>query len=126
MKLFLIIGGLFIVIFVCIIPLRRHIEEYNIQKNGELVTASITYVPHCIGSKIRYFMRFTYREQEFEKKVGCGFSTTHKVGDTIQLKHIDGSNIFLFETEKIEKEFASAAVLAVLGITFIVIGATRK
>ena len=31
-----------------------------------------------------------------------------------------------FETEKIEKEFASAAVLAVLGITFIVIGATRK
>jgi hypothetical protein len=42
------------------------------------------------------------------------------------LKHIDGSNIFLFETEKIEKEFASAAVLAVLGITFIVIGATRK
>ena len=126
MKLFLIIGGLFIIIFVCIIPLRRHIEEYNIQKNGDLVTATITYIPHCVGSKIMYFMKFTYKGQEFDKKVGCGFSDTHKVGETIKLKHIDGSDIFLFENEKVEREFISVGILAALGITFIVIGARRK
>ena len=32
-----------------------------------------------------YFMKFTYDEQEFDKKVGCGFSNTHKFGETISL-----------------------------------------
>ena len=74
MKLFLIIGGLFIIIFVCIIPLKRDIQEYEVQKNGKLVTATVTYIPNCIGSKIKYFMKFTYGGQEFDKKVGCGVS----------------------------------------------------
>ena len=73
-----------------------------------------------------YFMKFTYEGQEFDKKVGCGFADTHRVGDTIQMKHVDGSDIFLFDNEKVEKEFVSAGILAVLGIAFIVIGARRK
>ncbi len=96
MKLFFIIGGLFIIIFICIIPLSRDIKEYNIQKNGDLVIATITYIPDCVGAKIMYFMKFTYAGKEFDKKVGCGFADTHKIGDTIQLRHIDGSDIFLY------------------------------
>jgi hypothetical protein len=126
MKLFLIIGGLFIIIFICIIPLNRDIRKYNVQKNGELVTATITYIPICRGTKIKYFMKFTYAGQEFDKKVGCGFSDTHKVGETIKFKHTDGTDIFLFENEKTETEFISNGLLALLGIVFIVIGARRK
>ncbi len=69
MKPFLIIGGLFIIIFICVIPLSRDIKEYNIQKNGDLVTATITYISHCIGAKIRFFMKFTYAGKEFDKKL---------------------------------------------------------
>lgn len=126
MKLFLILGGLFIIIFICIIPLNRDIQEYNVQKNGELVTATITYIPMCIGTKIRYFMKFTYAGQEFDKKVGCAFSDTHRVGETIKFKHIDGTDIFLFESEKIETEFIATGLLALFGIVFIIIGTRRK
>jgi hypothetical protein len=126
MKISLIIAGLFFIIFFCIIPLGRDIKEYEVQKNGELITATITYIPNCIGSKIKYFMKFTYAGQEFDKKVGCSFSDTHKIGETIKLKHTDGTDIFLFENENKETEFISTALLAILGITFIVIGARKK
>lgn len=126
MKPLLIIGGLFIIVFICIIPLNRDIKEYNVQKNGKLVTATMTYIPICSGTKIKYFMKFTYAGQEFDKKVGCGFADTHKVGETIKLRHIDGTNIFLFENEKKEKEFISTGLLAILGVAFIVIGVRKK
>lgn len=126
MKVSLIIAGIFFIIFLCIIPLSRDIKEYDVQKNGKLITATITHIPNCIGSKIMYFMKFSYAGQEFDKKVGCGFSDTHKVGETIKFKHTDGTDIFLFENEKIETEFTSNGLLALLGIVFIVIGARRK
>jgi hypothetical protein len=106
--------------------LGRDIKEYDVQKNGELITVTITYIPNCIGSKIKYFMKFTYAGREFDKKVGCGFADTHKIGETIKLKHTDGTDIFLFENENKETEFISTTLLAVLGISFIVIGAKRK
>lgn len=115
MKVSLIIAGLFFIIFLCIIPFSRDIKEYDVQKNGELITATITYIPNCFGSRIMYFMKFTYAGQEFGKKVGCGFGDTHKVGETIKFKHTNGTDIFLFENEKIETEFISNALLALLG-----------
>lgn len=126
MKTLLIIGGLFIFVFVCLIPLRRDIQEYDTQKNGKLVTVTITHVPICSGTKVKYFMKFIYDGQEFDKRVRCGFADTHKIGETIKLKHTDGTDVFLFENENKEKEFVSTGFLAVLGIAFVVIGARRK
>jgi hypothetical protein len=126
MKTFLIAGGIFIIIFICIVPLPRKIKEYNIQKNGNIVSVVITYIPHCIGTKIKHFMKFRYAGQEFDKSIGCNFSDTHKVGETFNLRHIEGTDIFLFENEKIETEFISAGLLALFGIAFIVIGVRKK
>jgi hypothetical protein len=123
---FLVIGGLFIIIFICIVPLKRHIQEYNVQKNGKLVTATITYIPNFVGCRTMHFIDFIYAGKKFDKKVGCGFAGTYKIGETIKFRHIDGTKIFLFENEKIEKEFISFAVLAVFGIVIIVIGARKR
>ena len=114
------------VIFICIVPLKRHIQEYDVQQNGEIIKVTITYIPICLGTKTRQFMKFKYAGTEFDKSVGCSFSETHRVGETINLKHIDGSDIFLFETEKTETEFISTGILAILGISFIIIGAKKK
>ena len=126
MKAFLIIGGLFIIIFICIIPLSRDIKEYNVQKNGVIVTATITSIPVCTGTKTHHFMKFTYAGQEFDKKVGCGFSDNHKIGEKIRLKHMEGIDIFLFENEKKETGFISTSILAILGIVITIIGLKRK
>ncbi|HEX8461671.1 MAG TPA: hypothetical protein VF623_09580, partial [Segetibacter sp.] len=83
---------------------------------------TITYIPNCLGSKIRRFMKFKYSGNEYDKKVGCRFSDSHKVGDLIKLKHEEGTKIFLFENEKIEKQFISTALLGIFGIGIIVFG----
>jgi len=126
MKISLIIGGLFIIIFICIIPLKRDIQEYNIQKNGELVTVTITYLPNCIGTKVRHFMKFTYSGEKFDKAIGCGLAENYRIGEVIRLKHIEGTDIFLFENETKEGEFISTLLLGILGIVFIVIGLRKK
>ena len=126
MKTLLIIGGLFLLVFVCLVPLRRDFQEYDTQKNGKLVTVTITHVPICSGTRVKYFMKFIYDRQEFDKRVGCGFSDTHKVGEIIKLRHTDGTDIFLFEKENKEIEFVSTGFLAILGIASVVIGARRK
>lgn len=126
MKPMLIGAGLFIIIFICLIPLQRDIKEYETQKHGQLVTVTITYVPECIGAKVMHFIKFKYEGKKFDKKVGCGFGDNHKVGDSISLKHIEGTDIFLFENEKKETEFISSGLLCLFGIYCIVIGIKRK
>jgi hypothetical protein len=126
MKSFKIFGGLFILIFICLVPLRRKLNEYDTQKNGDLVTATITYIPICLGTKNKYFMKFMFAGQIFHKKVGCGFSDRHKVGDTIKLRHSPGTDIFLFDTEKLETEFISVGLLALFGIFCIISGVRGK
>jgi hypothetical protein len=120
-KHFLVISGLFIIVFICFIPLLRDIEEYDVQKNGELVTARITYIPNRKG-----FMEFTYDGQNFNKKVGRSFGDIYKVNDTINLKHKNGTDIFLFENENKRIEFISTGLLALLGISCIAVGLKRK
>jgi hypothetical protein len=126
MKMLLILGGLFILIFICIIPLSRKIQEYNIQKNGKIVTVTITKIQNPFGTRTRSFIKFIYEDKLFEKRQGRAFEKGHKIGDKIKMKHTEGSDIFLFENEKIEEEFISSAILGVLGIVFIVMGIPRN
>lgn len=122
MKTILIIGGLFLLIFTCIIPGTRVIQEFDVQNNGELVKASITYIPICIGTKTSNFMKFRYDGEIFTKRVGCSFADDHKVGEPINLKHKEGTAIFLFEQEDKSTELVSIAILGLVGIVSIVYG----
>ena len=126
MKIFLIAGGLFFIIFLGLIPLKRKFAEYNVQKNGYLITAIISSVPVCFGSKMHQFMYFRYKDKTYDKRIWCGFRHTHKSGDAIIFKHIEGTDIFLFENEKIEKEFASMTPLSLAGLLFIIIEFRKK
>lgn len=125
MRAFYILSGLFLLIFVCLIPLPRHFREYRVQTKGQLVNAQLTYVPHSVGCKIKYSMKFVFAGNEYSKKVGCNFDETHKRGDIIQLKHLEGSDIFLFPDENIAKEFFAFGALALFGV-FLVISGSRK
>ncbi|MFT3844075.1 MAG: hypothetical protein QM725_03405 [Lacibacter sp.] len=127
MKVFYIISGLFLVVFLCLIPFPRHIKEYDVQKNGTLVDVRIENLPgNCTGTKIKYFMKFMYSGQRLSKKISCHFAETHKVGDIIKLKHIEGTNIFLFENEKVESEIISLIILGIAGVGFIMYGVKQK
>ena len=126
MKSILILGGLFIIIFICIIPLNRKIQEYNIQKNGKLVNVTLTYIANPIGTKTSRYIKFIYEGKLFAKRKDHSFGKDHKVGEVIKMKHMEGSDIFLFENEKTEEEFIASGILAIFGIVFIIMGIRRK
>jgi hypothetical protein len=109
----------------CAIPLKHKIAEYDTQKNGQLITATIVDVPNCFGSKIRHFLKFKYNDQTYSKEIGRPCEE-YKIGQALILKHTEGTDIFLYETEKIEKEFIATALLAILGLFLIIYGFKRK
>jgi hypothetical protein len=125
MKISLITGGLFIIIFICLIPLKRHIVEYDTQKNGQSIIVTITYVPNCFGSKIRHYLKFRYENKIYSKVIGKPCEE-YRIGETLNLKHTKGTSIFLYENEKIETEFISFGLLTIFGLFCIIYGFKRK
>lgn len=126
MRAFYILSGLFLLIFVCLIPLPRHFQEYKVQTQGQLVNVQLTYVPYSVGCKIKYSMKFVYAGNEYSKKVGCNFDETHKIGDIIRLKHLEGTDLFLFPEENITKEFFAFGALALFGVFLVIYGSRKK
>ena len=120
----LIYGGL-ILLFIGLVPLKRHFSEYEVQKNGEIITAIIVNVPNCFGTKIRHFLKFRYNNKIYSKTIGKPCEE-YKVGETLYLKHIEGIDIFLYEDEKVEWEIASFLILAVSGLGCIIFNLKRK
>lgn len=125
MKTFLITGGIFITIFVCLVPLKRDIAEYDTQKNGELITAVITDVPNCIGMKVKHFIKFRFDNTVYSKKIGAPCDQ-YKIGQTIKLKHTPGTDLFLYVNETKESDFISTGLLTLTGLAFIIIGFKKK
>lgn len=125
MKIFLILGGIFIVLFMCIVPVKRDIDEYHVQINGKEVEAIITKVPNCFGTKNSHFLEFKYENSIYSKRVGAPCDH-YKVGQVLKLKHEPGTDIFLYVNETKESEFLASGVLAIVGIVLIVLGIKRK
>ena len=125
MKLGLILGGVFIIVFICIVPLKRDIDEYNVQKTGIEVDAIITDVPNCFGTKVKHFLKFKFENSIYSKRVGAPCDQ-YKRGQVIRLKHEPGTDIFLYLNETKESEFVATAAMAIFGILLIIIGIKKK
>jgi hypothetical protein len=115
MRRFYLFGG-FIVLFICIVPLKRKFSEYQVQTHGDLVDVLITKLRPSIGCKILYPFDFEFNGVQYSKKAGCNFHDQHRVGEQIKMRHLDGQDIFLLPTEDVRKEFAAFGVLLLFGI----------
>ena len=125
MKILFILSGVFLLIFVCFIPLRRHLAEYETQKNGQLVVASIIYVPNCFEHRINPLLEFSYDNKVYSKAIGK-LCEEYRIGNTLQLKHTAGSDIFLYTDESLTMEFVTTGFLAVFGIFLLIYGIVRN
>jgi hypothetical protein len=116
MKAIYIIGGLFL-LFIPLISSKRHLAEYEVQKQGQLVKVVLTSIPQGKG-----FINFAFNADIYDKKVGRTFYQDYKVGDTLVLRYKEGGDIFLFEKENIENEFIAMGLLGLFGIAMLVKG----
>jgi hypothetical protein len=124
MRLFYFLGGL-LMLFISFAPLKHKYQEQQIQKQGELVEVRLTKLRPSIGCKILYFFEFEYAGKQYSKKAGCNFHDTHKAGEIIKLKHLNGSDLFLFPDEDIGREFIAFGLLGLFGL-FLLIKAAKR
>ena len=118
MRLIYLLGGI-LFLFIPLFSLKYKLDLYHVQENGVLVSAVLTEVPNCQGTKTNPSIKFTCQGGKYSKKVGCNYADDHKSGDTILLKTIQGSNLFLFEHESAGMELIAMAALALLGVFFV-------
>ena len=106
-------------IVVPLLSLRHKLAEYETQKNGQIINAMITRVPDCQGEEVG-FMEFRYQGQRYSKEVSCSFSDRHKRGDTIRMKHLAKTGIFLLEQEHKEGELVAIGILPIVGVISVI------
>lgn len=119
MKFFFIISGFFILIFICLVPLKTKIAEFDVYKNGELVPVAF---PNPIGAKVSHPLKFTYLGNGYSIMIKGTLAEKHKVGDTILMRHKDGNAIFLLPTKNMYFELFAIGTLAVFSIFLIAYG----
>lgn len=115
MRFFLIIGGLFFIfLFVNgIFQTKREIAGFS---NGKLVKMQILDIPgSCLGTKNQYHMRVSYKEKTFLKRISVNFCENHNVGDIVELKYLQGSEIILFPNENPNSGYYSIAFFGLFG-----------
>lgn len=112
---FLIVAG--IVIFIgSIILIFTNYDTLNVERNGEVVKMRIEQLPKtCIGSKVRYFVTYSYEGEMYDKATRGDFCEKHYVGELIDMKFLEGSNTILRPDESAMLNLLSFAALGLLG-----------
>lgn len=112
---FLFVAG--IVIFIgSIILIFTNYDTLNVERNGEVVKMRIEQLPKtCIGSKVRYFVTYSYEGEMYDKATRGNFCEKHYVGELIDMKFLEGSNTILRPDESAMLNLLSFAALGLLG-----------
>jgi len=114
--MFLVFAGL-TVFLITIFSLKTSIEKYNIQLNGQVVKMQIEHLPQsCIGSKIPYFVTFSFKGVTYERKTRGDFCEKHYVGELVEMKMIKDSKYILFPNESALIDLISLIVLNFSGL----------
>jgi len=117
MKWIYLLGGLFIILLPTITA-KQKLAAWKVQKHGTMVNVVVTTVPFCFYKRGADF-RFSYEGAYYSKNAPCSFLDRLHRGDTVQLKTIEGSGVFLLEKENAEAELFAMIAIALLGIFFL-------
>jgi|GEM_PF-1836004 len=124
-----IIGGIACWFF-ALIGLQNDIDSYKVQKQGQLITVKITYVPICFGTKVKHDLRFQYSDngeiKEYSKQIGGGLCDKLVVGQELKMKADLKRKIFLYEFEDVRKEFYANGFFGFAGLISILFGLIKR
>lgn len=115
MKFFIFSGIVFFVGSILLIP--STYEEFKVDRNGVVVKMRIEALPKiCIGARVRYNVKYSYKGNYYNKSTRGDFCQRHYVGEMIDMKYLNGSEIILRPNESAVVSFISLAVLGFGGL----------
>lgn len=121
----LIVGGLLLVIM-SIVLLPRKLQEYNTYKSGDLVFITVLGLPNCEFGYRNKFIIIQFERKSYSLRTKCKYTRSLHRGQSIQMLHADGTDIFLFPKEDQTLELVSNFAIGIVGIVIILIGTFKK
>lgn len=92
-------------------------ETLNVERNGVIVKMKIEDLPKsCVGAKVRYFVKYSYECEIYEKATRGNFCEKHHIGELIDMKFLEGSKTILRPDESAMMNLLSFFTLGILGI----------
>lgn len=121
MRKFLLVIGLAFFIG-SIILIEKNYEKFDVERNGQVVKARIESLPRsCIGSRVPYFVKFSYNGDLYDKQIRGSFCEEHSVGEIYEMKILKGSKYILFPRESALSDLLSFGILGLLGLLLAII-----
>ncbi|MBW0177582.1 hypothetical protein [Sediminibacterium sp.] len=115
MKFLFFAGLIFFVGSIFLIP--STYEKLKVEKNGSIVKMRIEQLPKtCIGARVNYNVIYSYEGVFYNKSTRGNFCQLHSVGEMIDMKYLNGSEIVLRPNESAMISFISLAVLGFGGL----------
>jgi len=100
-----------------IILIASNYEKFSVEQGGHVVKMRIESLPKsCIGSKIQYFVTYSYNGEMFTKQTRGDFCERHHVGEFIAMKMLEGSKYILRPDESALKSLISFGILGFFGL----------
>lgn len=108
-------GGILIIGILGIIG-NDKIDDYLTQKKGEVVPVQLINIPAKRGVRGTW-IDFEYQNQVYStKKISWREIKTYEIGDTINLKHLPGTDSFVPLTYKAEGELLACIIALLMGL----------
>lgn len=120
MKKFLSVTGL--VFFIgSIVLITKNYQKIDVERNGQVVKMRIENLPKsCIGSRVPYFVTFSYNGELYDKQTRGGFCEKHSIGELFEMKMLPGSKYILYPNESALTDILSFGILGLFGLLLFV------
>jgi len=119
-KFLLVIGLAFFIGSIVLID--KNFEKFDVERNGQVVKTRIESLPKsCIGSRVPYFVKFSYNGELYDKQVRGSFCEEHSIGEIFEMKILLGSQYILFPNESALSDLLSFGILGLLGLLLSII-----
>ncbi|WP_126974285.1 hypothetical protein [Gynurincola endophyticus] len=126
MRTISIVAGLLFFVGSLLIILGQR-EKLNVFRNGTIVSMRIEKLPlSCLGSRVRYFVDYSYEGKTYAKATRGRFCESHKVGDLIEMKYLSGSDIILHPNESVIQNIISFILLGLFGLSIFLVYLLKK
>lgn len=96
-------------------------QDIKVAQNGVVVKMRIEKLPtSCLGTRIKHFMTVSYNNKLYIKRIGGKYCEEHHVGEVIEMRFLEGSELILFPDESGRSNFIALIILGLLGLSLIV------
>lgn len=113
---FIFFAGIVFFIGSIILTISNH-DEYRVGEHGHVVTMRIENLPaSCIGSKVTYFVTFSYKGKLYDKRTRGNFCNEHHIGELMEVRMLEGSDRILWPNESGIKGLISGVGLGLFGL----------